>query len=83
MTVEQIRNMTAEEFKEATLDERIEALAEEIESYNFQKDWCEKHQWMDKRNSEYRLHKKFMMDHRNTLCSWLNSIGVETLPYRE
>ena len=83
MTRRDAYEMTGEQFRDASFDEKMEALNIEISAFNFQKKWCEEHSYMDKRNWEYRQHKEFMLDHRSKLVEWLTAIGAECLPYEE
>lgn len=82
MTTEAIMKMTAEEFATASTDDKMEAIGEVITSYTFEKEWLENHNWYDKRDWEYRMHKRYMLKHRERICSWLNAIGIETLPFK-
>ncbi len=80
MTREEIFKMTGEQFKNASNEEKNEAFTEVLHVYNFQKNWCEKHSYMDKRTWEYRMHKEDMKAKRSKMCEWLNAIGLETIP---
>lgn len=75
-----LMTMTGEQFKNATVEERIDALDYRISSYKFHREWCEKYSYMDKRNWEYRQHKKFAQDSRSKIEEWLTAIDLEVIP---
>ena len=77
MTIKEIVSMTAEQFKEAPFEKRIDALTEMTSRIQFQKEWLLNHSAMDKRSREYRMHKKFLEKDWNKIREWMNGIGCE------
>lgn len=79
MTVKQIVHMTAEQFRNASVEERLEALGEMTERFMFQEEWLSKHESLGRNNWEYKMHKKFRDNDRKKICEWLEGMGIETI----
>lgn len=78
MTRKEIRSLSGEDFLVLSLEEKLEAIKEELDSYNYHKAWIEKYNCMNKRSWEYRQHKAFMIGSKCRLETWINStMGAE------
>lgn len=77
MTIREIVSMTAEQFKEAPFEKRLEALTQMANRIQFRKEWLAKHSEMDKRSWEYRMHKNYLENDLNKVSEWMNGIGCE------
>lgn len=75
-----LRTLLQMDFSEMTVDERLTAIQDRLESYNFHRKWCANHPQFDKRSSEYRWHRERMAEAYEKIHDWFASVGLEIQP---
>lgn len=78
----ELMTMSAEEFKDAAVEEKALALNELSRNYKFHKQWCVDY-CGDRRGWLYKSHKSSAKWSRSKIEEWLNAINLEVTPETE